>query len=135
VIFDIDHFKLLNDQQGHLEGDRLLQGVAKLLDDSARETDIVSRYGGEEFVVVMPQTDLEEASIFAERLRATIERELPLTVSGGVTTVLDGDTADSLLARADAALYRAKSAGRNSIFRHDGQQIESIWEEVPADQS
>lgn len=135
VIFDIDHFKRLNDQQGHLEGDRLLQGVAKLLDDSARETDIVSRYGGEEFVVVMPQTGLEEASIFAERLRATIERELPLTVSGGVTTVLDGDTADSLLSRADAALYRAKSAGRNCIFRHDGRQIESIWEEVPAGQS
>jgi len=134
AIFDIDHFKRINDERGHLEGDRFLQQVARLLDESVRETDIVARYGGEEFVVVMPQTDLEQASTFAERFRVTVEEQLPLTVSGGVTAVVDGDTGDSLLARADAALYAAKSAGRNCIFRHDGQQVESIWEQDPAGQ-
>ncbi len=132
VIYDIDHFKRVNDQQGHLQGDRILQNVARLLDESVRETDIVVRYGGEEFVVVMPETNLEGACVFGERMRAKIEEELPVTVSGGVAAALDGDTAESLLARADAALYSAKTAGRNCIFRHDGEHIESVAEEAPA---
>jgi len=132
VIFDIDHFKCVNDQQGHLQGDRILQSVARHLDESIRETDIVVRYGGEEFVVVMPQTDLEGACVFSERMRQLIEEEIPVTVSGGVATALDGDTPESLLARADAALYSAKSAGRNCIFRHTGGHIESIIEDAAA---
>jgi diguanylate cyclase (GGDEF)-like protein len=131
AIFDIDHFKDVNDAQGHLHGDRVLQHVAELLDDSARETDVVGRYGGEEFVVVMPRTDLEGASIFADRFRLKVQAETALTVSAGVTSALDGDTPDSLIARADAALYRAKAAGRNRVYRHTGQQVEPIYEEAP----
>jgi len=131
VIFDLDHFKQVNDRQGHLRGDRILQAVAGLLDEEARETDVVARYGGEEFVVVMPETGLEGACVFAERLRCAVEEQLPVTVSGGVAAAIDGDVADSLLARADAAMYSAKSAGRNCVFRHNGEQIESVVEPVP----
>jgi len=126
AIFDIDHFKQVNDEHGHLHGDRILQDVAKLLDDTVRETDIVARYGGEEFVVVMPHTPLEGACIFAERLRARVEQQLPVTISGGVSAAMEGDTAETLVARADAALYRAKTAGRNSVFWHTGSQIEAV---------
>jgi diguanylate cyclase len=132
AIFDIDHFKEVNDRQGHLNGDRMLQRVAQLLDQSARETDVVARYGGEEFVVVMPQTGLEGACVFTERMRSVIEKEMSLTVSGGVAAALDGDTPESLLVRADAALYGAKSAGRNCVFRHTGEQIESAVEPAPS---
>ena len=107
AIIDIDHFKQVNDTHGHLHGDRILQQVAKLLDDAARETDIVARYGGEEFVVIMPHTELAGASIFADRLRAMIQDQLPVTISGGVTAAMDGDSAQSLVARADTALVRA----------------------------
>jgi diguanylate cyclase (GGDEF)-like protein len=132
VIFDLDHFKRINDKGGLLKGDQLLKRAASLLDETARQTDVVARCGGGEFVVVMPETDLVQASIFAERFRARVERELAVTMSGGIASVLDGDTPDSLLARTDAALYAAKLEGGNCLFRHDGRQIESIWEEVPA---
>ncbi len=134
VILDIDYFKQLNDEQGHLYGDRMLKSVARLMDDSVRDTDIVSRYGGEEFVIVMPQTVLDGATIFAERLRQRIEEQLPLTVSGGVATASDGDNAQTLLARADAALYSAKAAGRNRLFRHNGLIIQSASETVGEEQ-
>ena len=78
---------------------------------------------------MMPETSLVQAAAFAERFRARVEDEFPLTVSGGIASALDGDTPDSLLKRADAALYAAKSAGRNRVLWHDGQQIESIWED------
>ncbi len=126
AIIDIDHFKQVNDKKGHLQGDRTLQAVARLLDETVRDTDIVARYGGEEFVVVMPHTDLENACHFAERVRRLIEAQLSLTISGGVTVALDGDNAQSLLSRADAALYSGKAAGRNRIFRHTGVDIEPI---------
>lgn len=132
VIFDIDRFKRINDEHGHLEGDRLLQRLARLLDDCVRETDIVARYGGEEFVVVMPQTDLEGAVTFADRWRKKVADETPLSVSGGVSTALDGDNPDSLLARADTALYSAKSGGRNCVFRNTGERIEAVGDEVLA---
>jgi diguanylate cyclase (GGDEF)-like protein len=126
AIFDIDHFKLINDREGHLYGDRILHDLAKLLDDYVRETDVVARYGGEEFVVVMPQTDLEGACMFGERLRAKVEHDVSLTISGGVALALDGDDQDSLLARADAALYDAKSAGRNCVFCHNGDHTQAV---------
>jgi diguanylate cyclase (GGDEF)-like protein len=126
AIFDIDHFKQVNDLHGHLQGDRILQQVAGLLDQSVRETDIVVRYGGEEFVVVMPQTGLEGAGIFAERMRQRIDRELPVTVSGGLAAASEGDAPETLLKRADSALYAAKSAGRNCCFHHNGEAVESL---------
>lgn len=125
AIFDIDHFKKINDEQGHLQGDYVLQQVARLFERCVRETDIVTRYGGEEFVVLMPETDLAGACIFCERMRKNCEAKLSVTVSAGVAVAVDGDNARSLLSRADAALYSAKTAGRNLVFRHTGQLIEA----------
>lgn len=126
VILDIDHFKQVNDQQGHLFGDRALQELARLLDESVRETDVVARYGGEEFVIVMPHTDVAGACVFAERLRAIVESRLAITVSGGVAAAQEGDTQESLIARADTALYSAKTAGRNRVFWHTGEGPELV---------
>ncbi len=126
AIFDIDHFKEVNDKQGHLQGDRTLQAVARMLDEAVRDTDVVARYGGEEFVVVMPYTTLENACHFADRVRLGIENGLGLTVSGGVAMALDGDNAQTLLSRADAALYSGKATGRNRVYRHTGSDIEPI---------
>ena len=126
AMFDIDHFKQINDVQGHLYGDQMLQELARLIDESARETDVVARYGGEEFVVVMPETDLEGATMFAERLRRKVEGQMSITVSGGVAQAAEGDTQDTLVARADGALYQAKSAGRNQVFFHDGR-VPARW--------
>jgi diguanylate cyclase (GGDEF)-like protein len=130
AIFDIDHFKQVNDKKGHLFGDRTLQSVARVIDDSVRDTDIVARYGGEEFVVVMPHTRLEDACQFAERVRSTVEANLGVTVSGGVAMALEGDNAQTLLSRADTALYSGKAAGRNCVFRHTGTEIEQIEEPI-----
>ena len=128
VLIDIDFFKQINDEQGHLYGDRMLKAVARLLDDSVRDTDLVARYGGEEFVIVMPQTELDGATLFCERLRRRVEQQLPLTVSGGVSGAAEGDNPQTLLARADAALYSAKAAGRNRLFRHTGLVIQAASE-------
>ncbi len=132
TIFDIDHFKKINDAQGHLQGDRTLQNVARIIDETVRDTDIVARYGGEEFVVVMPHTDLAGAGVFAERVRVKVQESLDLTLSGGAATAQDGDDPNSLLTRADTALYSAKAAGRNRIYSHNGQEIEPVTEEVAA---
>ena len=133
AIFDIDHFRQINEAQGNLQGDRILQNVARLIDESARDTDVVVRYGGEEFVVVMPHTELEGACIFSERLRSALEDATAVTVSGGVAQALDGDDPQSLISRADAALYGAKAAGRNCVYRHTGRDIECILEEETAE--
>jgi len=123
AIFDIDHFKQVNDQQGHLHGDHVLQDLARLFDECIRETDVVARYGGEEFVIVMPHTDLVGARNFTERLRDEVSQRLCITVSAGVAAVQEGDTAETLIARADTALYGAKAAGRNRVFCHNGNEI------------
>ena len=121
ALFDIDHFKRVNDEQGHLLGDEVLQRVAEILSDSARETDIVARYGGEEFVVLMPQTDLESAGRFADRVREAVEEKTPVTVSAGVASALKRDSREQLLARADSSMYEAKASGRNTVFLNDGK--------------
>jgi diguanylate cyclase (GGDEF)-like protein len=132
VMFDVDFFKQINDQAGHPHGDRVLQDLARLLDESVRETDLVARYGGDEFVIIMPETDLDGASVFAERLRAKVGAEMALTVSAGVAQASNGDTPQSLFAKADGALYQAKSSGRNCVFRHTGERIEPVLAEAPA---
>lgn len=138
IIFDIDHFKQVNDRQGHLHGDGILREVAHHFDDCVRETDLVARFGGEEFVLVLPQTDLTGACVLADRIRDLVQQKMKITISGGVAIVLDGDTPGSLLARADSALYSAKAAGRNRVYRHDGQRIEAVtgtpladWPDTP----
>ena len=125
AILDIDHFKRVNDEQGHLAGDYVLQNVARLLDETVRETDILTRYGGEEFVVLMPHTDFDGACYFAERMRASVEAKLPVTVSIGVAAAVGGESSDLLMHRADEALYAAKSAGRNRVFTHDGSTVDA----------
>jgi diguanylate cyclase (GGDEF)-like protein len=126
ALFDIDHFKRVNDELGHIQGDRILQSTARAIDDAIRETDVLARYGGEEFLVILPETDLAGACIFAERVRASIAEHLPITVSGGVAAAGDGDESETLVARADAALYQAKTAGRNLIYQHTGTGIEAV---------
>jgi len=137
AIFDIDNFRQVNDRLGVLHGDRMLHELAQLLIEQVRETDIVGRYGGEEFLVIMPNTDLESACVFSERLRAATEERMELTISGGVVLASDGDTRDSLLDRADRALCAAKSGGGNRVYRHTGDEAEpatveaAVAEQVP----
>lgn len=117
VVLDLDHFKRTNDTHGHAAGDRLLREVAHLLHSSARQGDTVARWGGEEFVVLLPETNLEGAHHLADRLRAAIGTislgAIRTGASCGVAAFVPGDTADVLLAAADAALYRAKENGRD----------------------
>jgi diguanylate cyclase (GGDEF)-like protein len=120
ILLDIDHFKSHNDRYGHQAGDRIIQTVAEVLRISARGNDSIGRWGGEEFLIVCRETDIESAAIIAERLRHSIEQaplevETRVTCSFGITSYRAGDNADSLLKRADEALYRSKQAGRNRI--------------------
>jgi diguanylate cyclase (GGDEF)-like protein len=132
-LLDIDHFKHYNDTNGHLPGDELLRRMGALLREHSREHEVVGRYGGEEFLVVMPSTPKEDALRVAERIRALVEstpfehaENQPsgcVTISGGVATApADGEDVDSLLRNADAALYQAKRAGRNRVFAYAGAE-------------
>lgn len=130
LLLDLDGFKEVNDRYGHLLGDLVLQRFGELLRNSVRESDVACRYGGEEFVVVLPETDRLGAFDVGERIRGRVERifesepvegvKLRLTLSGGVACYSeDGETATELLSRADAALYDAKGAGKNRVsIRH-----------------
>ena len=120
AMIDVDRFKLVNDTNGHLFGDRMLQELAQLLRANVRECDLLARYGGEEFAILMPRTNLSEACNLAERLRVTVANSMPLTVSVGLAAWENGDLASALVARADSALYAAKSAGRNNVHLHEG---------------
>jgi diguanylate cyclase (GGDEF)-like protein len=123
IMVDLDHFKAVNDAHGHPAGDALLQGVAGILRDTVRPGDGVYRYGGEEFVVVLPRTEEEAAADVAERLRAAIAtrefevgeaKSLRATASFGLAATTSNDPS-GLIARADAALYRAKESGRDRV--------------------
>jgi diguanylate cyclase (GGDEF)-like protein len=125
IFFDIDEFKKVNDAHGHLVGDQVLQVLTRLVTKTTRATDVVCRYGGEEFIVLMPEANREEGLAMAERLRQEISRmtvvttagTLSLTVSLGVAGLgPNGDEdLDSLISRADRAMYQAKAAGRNTV--------------------
>jgi diguanylate cyclase (GGDEF)-like protein len=137
AIFDLDHFKAFNSEHGHVHGDRLLKQIASLLDQQARETDLVTRSGGEEFIIVLPGTELAGGTTFAERMRAIVARSSTLTVSAGVAMVEDGDDLKMLLTRADSALYAAKAAGRNCVWCHNGEdafpaESQDLMSELPA---
>lgn len=120
ILLDIDHFKAVNDQFGHQAGDNVLIAIAGLLTRTARETDVVGRFGGEEFLLVCPETELLVVSALAERLRTEFtSTDFPLvgpvTSSFGVAEFTQGDSVKSLVERADKALYRAKDGGRNCV--------------------
>ncbi len=120
IIIDIDHFKSVNDRFGHLRGDEVLKGISLHLRTMVRAYDIVGRYGGEEFLIILPGTNIEQAWNFAERTRMKIKEETiadtTVTVSMGVTCIQEGDNSiDELIKRADTALYAAKNAGRDRV--------------------
>lgn len=120
LIFDIDYFKEVNDNFGHLVGDLVLMQFADILKSCIRESDTVGRWGGEEFLAVLPQTRLEDARKVAEKIRASIENaDFPeaghITCSVGAASFCEGDNSEMLLSRADVALYHAKSGGRNQV--------------------
>jgi two-component system, cell cycle response regulator len=137
LLFDIDNFKHVNDTHGHDAGDDVLRELAARTKHSVRSVDLAARWGGEEFVVVMPETDLANAAAVAERLRLAVANQpftvrasgakLNVTISIGVAAAIAGrDHRDRLLKRADDALYSAKSVGRNRVIicsahTYDGQ--------------
>jgi len=132
ALCDVDRFKLYNDHYGHLAGDAVLQRVAEAIAKQRRSGDTAYRYGGEEFLVILPEQSLEAAIATADRLRKAVEElQIPhegnepqgiVTLSVGVAAISTGDSADAdeLLKQADAALYRAKEAGRNHVASHEG---------------
>ncbi|MDP9348232.1 MAG: diguanylate cyclase [Gemmatimonadota bacterium] len=134
AMLDLDRFKQVNDTYGHQTGDVILYETAKILRETAREIDMVGRYGGEEFMAILPDTDEEEAARFAERVRNAVAEhvyhdeatEVRMTVSSGVASYpqVDADSPDQVVKRADEALYRAKESGRNRVV---------LASELPAD--
>lgn len=127
VMFDIDHFKKFNDTYGHQTGDKVLREIGEIVHRNTRIHDIPCRYGGEEFALILPETQLENSLLHSERLRKTVsahpfndsETRLSVTISVGVAAVGDSfETADDLIAAADQALYRAKENGRNQVCWH-----------------
>ena len=123
VMFDLDHFKQINDAHGHAAGDAVLCHVAELIKCKLRTSDVFARYGGEEFAAVLPETKAEGSEIVVSRLIDTLKRtpfewgKLPIAVSAsaGVTQWLPGESPEALIERADQALYSAKRAGRGRV--------------------
>lgn len=124
LMIDVDYFKQLNDEHGHLAGDQVLREVSRVISQNIREIDIAGRYGGEEFCVVLPDTDSRGAYFAAERIRTALEKTkfkaydltLQITASLGLSTYpRNGQTSEELMDKADWALYRAKKSGRNCV--------------------
>jgi two-component system, cell cycle response regulator len=124
IILDVDHFKQINDKHGHAAGDSVLAYVGAMLPKAVRNCDVVARWGGEEFVLILPSTPLDGATLVAERARAALEHatvctpagtQVPVTASFGVAQLQPGETIDQLVDRADRAMYAAKSGGRNRV--------------------
>jgi diguanylate cyclase len=138
ALLDIDRFKEINDNYGHLVGDRVLRDVALALRTAMRDADLVTRYGGEEFAIIMPATGEPATFRAAERAREAVERvvveangvEIRPTVSCGATQARENDDASAMLQRADAALYSSKYAGRNQSHWHNGHRCVPILKET-----
>jgi diguanylate cyclase (GGDEF)-like protein len=122
VVFDIDYLKTINDEHGHLEGDRIIREVARLAREGLRKSDIVCRWGGDEFTILLPDCTAEVAHQLVEAVRLRIRLSLQtaaagerVTISAGVAQSHEGDTPGALLARADERLYKAKQRGRDRV--------------------
>jgi len=119
-VLDIDHFKKINDNYGHVQADKLLVNLAQILEKNVRKSDIVARFGGEEFVILLPETEIERAKEVTSRIKKEITednimKKHSLTISGGLTEFIKGDNAEKMIKRADKALYDAKNSGRNRL--------------------
>ncbi|HSJ25444.1 MAG TPA: diguanylate cyclase [Longimicrobiales bacterium] len=139
AMFDLDHFKAVNDTYGHQSGDRVLVEMAEILRESARDIDRLGRYGGEEFIALLPETCIDDAMVFVERVRREVARRpfdigtgepLRMTLSAGVATYPHDliDSVEALVRLADQALYSAKGSGRNRVVRFDEA---GLLEEAP----
>ncbi|MDB5099473.1 MAG: diguanylate cyclase and metal dependent phosphohydrolase [Cyanobacteria bacterium RYN_339] len=136
MIFDLDHFKNINDTYGHQAGDLVLKGAAALLQEKVRASDLVARYGGEEFAVILPHTTEDDGYALAERLRKDLEamewpvsseRNIRVTASIGLASRGENDgSSKDLIKRADVALYAAKNGGRNRVMRAAGPAVEAV---------
>lgn len=115
IMADIDYFKKYNDSYGHAAGDVLLAQVASIISSHIREADLVVRYGGEEFLVLLPEEGVKTATAIAERIRGSVAEETTVTISLGVAEFAPDMTQEELIVRADSALYRAKDQGRNRV--------------------
>ncbi len=117
IFLDMDNFKVINDTFGHSAGDLVLRKVGSIVQENIRETDVACRYGGEEFLVILPETDAEGAYKVAEKIRKAVGRicvdSFGLSLSAGVTQATKEDTLNTLIERADRAMYMAKKAGKN----------------------
>ena len=121
ILIDLDYFKQVNDTYGHLIGDQVLIEISTLLKQHCRNVDTVARWGGEEFLIVTPETDMKGLKVIAENLRVNIEshvfpKAVTLTASLGITVFRQGDCAEKFISRVDRALYEAKSKGRNTVI-------------------
>ncbi len=121
ALFDVDNFKEINDAYGHLLGDQVLIGISKLVLANIRETDIFSRWGGDEFFLILPGVDVNNAKTSVDKIRklvseSTFVSSLKATCSFGVAQYIEGDSLESLYKRADLGLYRAKQSGRNTVM-------------------
>jgi diguanylate cyclase (GGDEF)-like protein len=142
LLLDVDHFKCINDKYGHLIGDQVLAAIGQLLHEGLRETDVAGRYGGEEFGVILPNTDLSAGRELAERLRLRFAsavyvlcrgQSLKITCSFGLTQAASsGQTATDLLSRADRALYKAKAGGRNQVHLAAAKSADDFQLGLPA---
>jgi diguanylate cyclase (GGDEF)-like protein len=124
LLLDVDYFKSINDKRGHASGDKVLSALARLLQAHARKVDIVARWGGEEFVVVLSGADEAGAEVAAERIRAAVQamviqdedgQEVRVTISIGACRMITEEPAEQLIDRADQAMYQAKATGRNRV--------------------
>ncbi|MEC9318687.1 MAG: GGDEF domain-containing protein, partial [Pseudomonadota bacterium] len=120
ILLDIDHFKRVNDDYGHDVGDNVLKLISEALDKWLRSSDVFGRWGGEEFLIIAPETDLESAGLLAERLRRRLanlqfDKVGQVTASFGVAELSRSESRNSLVKRADNALYQVKESGRNSV--------------------
>jgi diguanylate cyclase (GGDEF)-like protein len=126
ILFDIDHFKKINDQYGHLIGDQVLRSVAKVAEETIRDSDMIFRFGGEEFLVLLNGTQLSGAALLAERMRRKIEEleifpdlDMRIAASFGVVSLQEDESAETIFMRVDNAMYRAKNNGRNRVVVDD----------------
>jgi diguanylate cyclase (GGDEF)-like protein len=133
AVLDLDHFKRINDEVGHLAGDEVLRTFSRVALENIRSTDIFGRYGGEEFLLVLPETPLLSALNMAERIREQVEHHAwsgklhgLVTVSIGLTQYIDGESVLDLFSRTDTAMYLAKRGGRNQVVVEEPN--EELWQ-------